>query len=123
MIHRKVLSGMAALTALGVSAGASSQPAPREHVVTMRSMSYGRMPAGIRVGDTSVWVNRDNVPHTATARNRSFNVNIPQGRSVRMTVRQAGTFAYHCIYHPAMRGRSPSQRANPRHVAWVTTMT
>lgn len=104
MSHLKGLSAIGALTLLGVASSAPTQTPPREHVITMRSMSYGRVPAGIRVGDTIVWVNRDSVPHTATARNRSFNVNVPQGRSVRMTVRQAGTFAYYCIYHPAMRG-------------------
>ncbi len=92
------------LMLLGVTASALSQTPGREHVITMRSMNYSRPPAGIKVGDTIVWVNRDNVPHTATARNRSFNVNVPQGRSVRMRVRQAGRFAYYCIFHPAMRG-------------------
>jgi plastocyanin len=103
MTH-KMASALAALVLLGAAASAPSQPPRREHVIVMRNMSYGPAPAGIRVGDTILWVNRDNVPHTATARNRSFNVNVPQGRSVRMPVRQAGTFAYYCIYHPAMRG-------------------
>lgn len=104
MTYPKALKALGALTLLGLASSAPTQTPAREHVITMRNMSYGRMPAGIRVGDTIVWVNRDNVPHTATARNRSFNVNVPQGRSVRMTVRQAGAFAYYCIYHPAMRG-------------------
>jgi plastocyanin len=101
---RNLLRAMTGLALLGTAASATSQPPRREHVIVMRNMAYGPAPAGIRVGDTILWVNRDNVPHTATARNRSFNVNVPQGRSVRMPVRQAGTFAYYCIYHPAMRG-------------------
>ena len=104
MTRGRILSGITVLIVLGVATPAGPQPASRQHVITMRSMSYGRMPAGIRVGDTIVWANRDNVPHTATARNRSFNVQVPQGRSVRMTVRRAGTFPIYCIYHPQMRG-------------------
>jgi plastocyanin len=76
----------------------------REHVVTMTSMSFGRLPAGVKVGDTIVWANRDTVPHTATARDKSFDIRVPQGRAIRMVVRKAGTIPIYCIYHPAMRG-------------------
>lgn len=91
-----------ALTAVAGSAPASA--APREHVVTMANMSFGRLPANVRVGDTIVWVNRDTVPHTATARNRSFDVRVAAGRRARMTVKRAGNIPIYCIYHPAMRG-------------------
>lgn len=104
MTKRAALIGIAALTLLNMAASAPSQSPSPEHVITMRSMSYGRIPAGIKAGDTIVWVNRDNVPHSVTARNRSFNFVVPQGRSLRVTVRQIGTFAFYCTYHPAMRG-------------------
>lgn len=84
-------------------APAASAPAAREFTVTMGNMAYGRMPAGLKVGDVIVWVNRDTVPHTATARDRSFDVRANQGQTVRMTIKKAGTFSIYCIYHPAMR--------------------
>jgi plastocyanin len=67
-------------------------------------MSYGRLPTGVKVGDTIIWVNRDTVPHTATARDRSFDVRAATGQSVPMKVAKAGTFAIYCIFHPTMRG-------------------
>ena len=88
------------------AAGATAQPkaAGREHVVTMASMSYGRMPADVKVGDTIVWSNKDSVPHTATARDKSFDLRVPQGRAMRMVARRAGTIPIYCVFHPAMRG-------------------
>ena len=74
------------------------------HVVTMANMSFGKMPADLKVGDTITWVNRDTVPHTATARDHSFNVRTAPGQSVTMTLSKAGTVAFSCIYHSMMRG-------------------
>jgi plastocyanin len=87
----------------GGIAAARIAPAPKQHVVTMANMSFGKLPAGVKVGDTIVWVNRDTVPHTATARDRSFDVRVGQGQSVKMLVKKAGTIPSSCIFHPAMR--------------------
>jgi plastocyanin len=67
-------------------------------------MRFGPVPPIIKAGDTIVWVNRDIVAHTATARNGSFDVVIPSGQSATMVIRQAGTIPFYCRYHPAMRG-------------------
>ena len=80
------------------------QANPTEHVVVMDNMRYGQIPGGLKVGDTVVWVNRDTVPHTVTARNRSFDVRIAPGRSVRTTLTKAGSMPFYCILHPGMRG-------------------
>lgn len=95
---------------LTVAAGAllliesPAQAKPRQHVVVMSNMNFGRLPADARVGDTILWVNRDSVPHTATARNKSFDVRTGTGQRARMTLRRAGVYPIYCIYHPAMRG-------------------
>jgi len=77
---------------------------PRVHRVVMANMRFGPVPAGIKAGDVIVWVNRDMVPHTATARNGGFDVDLPARQSRRMMVSRAGTFAFYCRYHPGMRG-------------------
>ena len=78
--------------------------APRVHTIVVAKMKFGPVPAGIRAGDTIVWVNRDPVKHSATARDRSFNVDLPPGKSGRMIVRRIGATAFYCIYHPGMKG-------------------
>lgn len=99
------LSGAAALLICTLAAATARPPvAPQKHVVVMANMSFGKLPAGVKVGDTITWVNRDTVPHTATARDKSFDVRVQQGQSVSMVVKKAGSIAFYCIYHPAMRG-------------------
>ena len=93
----------AAVAALALAGGATAAPAPAAYTVTMNSMSFGRIPAA-KVGDTITWVNRDTVPHSVTARDRSFDLRINPGKSATLTVRKAGAIAIYCIYHPAMRG-------------------
>lgn len=91
--------------ALLMPAAAVPQPArPAEHIVVITGMRFGAAPANVKAGDTIVWVNRDVVPHTASARDRSFDVTLQPGQSARVTVRRAGTVAFYCRFHPAMQG-------------------
>jgi plastocyanin len=85
-------------------AGAGAAPRPAEHTIVMAHMGYGAVPAGIKVGDTIVWTNRDIVPHTVTARDRSFDIVVQPRQSARMTVRHAGRIAFYCRFHPSMTG-------------------
>lgn len=74
------------------------------YVVTMANMSYGRLPANIKVGDTITWVNQDSVPHTVTARDKSFDLRLAPGKKGVITASKPGSFAFYCIYHATMRG-------------------
>lgn len=104
MTRRDLLRAGSALILLPMAGRAFAAGARREHVIVMTAMRFGAVPAGIKAGDTILWVNRDMVPHTATAQDRSFDVNLPAGRSARMTVQRPGSFAFYCRFHPAMRG-------------------
>jgi len=95
---------MAVLAAVSLTgAPAQSQGAPRELTVIMDNMVFGTMPKDARVGDVIVWVNRDTVQHTATARDSSFDVRLQPGQRGRTVLKKAGTLAIYCIYHPMMR--------------------
>lgn len=94
----------AATAALALVPISHAAAAPRIHTVVIAKMKFGSVPAGIRAGDTIVWVNRDPVKHTATARDRSFNVDLPPGKSGRTIVRRIGANPFYCIYHPGMKG-------------------
>ena len=60
----------------------------------------------IKVGDSVNWVNNDNIAHTSTANNgTTFNSGtIAPGGSFKSTFTTAGSFAYHCAFHPGMVG-------------------
>ena len=56
------------------------------------------------VGDTIEWVNKDFILHTATARDKSFDVKIPANATASFTLKQAGEIDYYCRVHPNMTG-------------------
>ena len=79
-------------------------PAPKANTVVVDKMKFGAVPAGARVGDTIVWVNKDMFRHTATARDGSFNVDLPVGKSAKTVLKKSGSIAFYCIFHPGMTG-------------------
>ncbi len=97
-----VLAG-AALVAVPVSALAKAS-APVIYTVTLQQMKFGPLPAKIHVGDTIEWANNDIVLHSATAKDKSFDVELKPRAHVRTTFRHAGTFPFACRYHPGMAG-------------------
>lgn len=99
----RMTAAMAIALALGVPA-APAQASGREVVVSMSNMKFGTIPADLKVGDSIVWVNKDSVPHTVTARNRGFDLRIGPGRRGRLNLTNAGTVPIYCSLHPAMRG-------------------
>lgn len=78
--------------------------APRTFVVVIDKMKFGAVPATVRPGDSIVWVNRDLFRHSATARNGSFNVDLPPKARAKTLIRSPGTIAFFCKYHPGMTG-------------------
>lgn len=57
-------------------------------------------------GDTVMWVNRDLVPHTATARDASWtSPSLDQGERWSLVVGEGHELEYLCDFHPVMRGR------------------
>ena len=62
------------------------------------------VPAELHPGDTIIWKNDDLFRHTATARDKSFDVELPSKTEVRMVVGAAGTVPFYCKLHPGMTG-------------------
>ena len=77
--------------------------APRTHTVVIDKMKFGAVPANVRVGDRILWINRDMFKHTATAKDKSFDVDLKPGARGVSVVRKAGAIPIICRYHPGMR--------------------
>lgn len=59
----------------------------------------------IKAGESVMWMNADEVAHTATADGGAFDSGfIDPGQSFSFTFPKAGTFAFHCTPHPWMKG-------------------
>jgi plastocyanin len=58
----------------------------------------------VKVGQTVVWVNRDNAPHSVVAQSGAkFDSSlIPSGGGFNWPAKQAGTVTYRCTIHPQM---------------------
>jgi plastocyanin len=81
---------------------------PAEQQVVRASIRGGAfVPARIQVaaGTTVVWKNDDDVPHTVTATNRSWDSGMIQpGGTYSRKFDRAGTFSFFCVPHPNMTG-------------------
>ena len=77
-----------------------------EHVVEIKDFEFVPRVLHVRVGDTVRWVNRDIVPHTATAKNKSWDTkNLARGEVKTIVVTHDMARDYYCRFHPMMLGR------------------
>ena len=88
-----------------MAAAFPARAAPKVHVIRLANMAFGPAPSGVRVGDSIEWVNADLFQHTATARNRAFDVDLKPGAKARTVLKSAGAVSFYCRYHPGMTGR------------------
>lgn len=93
-------------TLLGVGTLPEKSAVPRRHVVEIRGMAFHPAPLTVARGDTVVWINRDIVPHTATAAGSATwdTGTLTQGDSARYVPHGAGVAPYICTLHPVMQG-------------------
>lgn len=102
---------VAALAAATIAAShglvqAANNGSPRRHVVEIQKFKF--IPAELEVspGDTIVWLNRDIVPHTVTATDKSWDSGaINRTGQWQIVVRNDMPGAYYCRFHPAMKAR------------------
>jgi LPXTG-motif cell wall-anchored protein len=73
--------------------------------VTIEGFAFSPKSITVDVGDTVTWRNNDDVAHSATAEDGSFDTGtFGNGRSRSETFDTAGTFQYICTPHPFMKG-------------------
>jgi plastocyanin len=93
----------AVLLALPLASGPAAA-APAVHTVVIDRMRFGPLPTNLRSGDVIVWTNKDLFRHSATARDGSFNLDLPPRASGRTIVNRKGAIPFFCKYHPGMKG-------------------
>ena len=90
------------LHASGPVATASAPEGPRD--VTVKDFKFTPAALTVKVGTTVTFANQDGQAHTATADDGSFDAgSIAAGADAAHTFDRAGTFAYHCSFHPFMK--------------------
>jgi plastocyanin len=73
-------------------------------VADMGSGAFGSSPVTVNRGQTVAWRNTRGTTHTSTADGGAWNTgNIaPGATSAAIQMNTAGSFPYHCIFHPTM---------------------
>jgi plastocyanin len=72
--------------------------------ITIDKLVYTPAEVRAKVGDTVEWINKDVIAHTATAKNKGWDVLIGPDKTVRMVLKKSGEFDYYCRFHPNMQG-------------------
>lgn len=101
-LRRFALGAVSVGALLLVTAPAAA--APHSYTVVIDKMKFGPVPTGLRKGDTIVFANRDFLRHTATAADRSFDVDLMPGKAGKVVLSKAGSIPFVCRYHPGMKG-------------------
>lgn len=85
---------------------APAAAAPEGTSVTIQGFKYAPPSISTKVGATLTFKNLDSAEHTATAEMKSAfdSGTLNKGQSKTVTFKKAGTFAYHCDFHPFMHG-------------------
>jgi plastocyanin len=108
--RRAILVASLAFIALVIAQAAPVLAADQS--VSISGFAFQPGTVTVRVGDSVTWTNNDAVAHTADADNGSWETgSIAGGAGASVTFRSAGTYGYHCDFHPEMTGRVVVQAA------------
>ncbi len=78
----------------------------RRFVIEIRGFEFVPETPAVKPGDVIVWVNKDIVPHTITAKDGSWDSGlIKTGGEWQMVVEDETSQAYYCRFHPSMIAR------------------
>lgn len=88
------------VTAVGVAPGGeSTAQAQAAGAITIDQFQYNPAELAAKAGQAITITNNDDVPHTVTAEDGSFDVTVPEKGSGTVTVPKAGKFPYTCSLH------------------------
>lgn len=74
--------------------------------VTIDNFTFAPAELSIAVGTTVTWVNRDDIPHTVVANDKSFRSKaLDTNDRYSFAFTKAGTYDYFCSLHPHMKAK------------------
>lgn len=79
---------------------------PATVTVSIKNFTFSPSAPSIAIGQEVTFINNDNMDHTVTADNGSFDSGvIPPGGTFKKVFDSAGLFNYHCSIHPSMKAK------------------
>ncbi|HEY1475276.1 MAG TPA: cupredoxin family copper-binding protein [Pseudolabrys sp.] len=96
------LGAIAGLVTLAIAA-APARAADIE--VKIDNFTFNPKQITVKAGDTVIWVNHDDIPHTVTSKTQTFRSKaMDTDDKFSFTFATPGTYAYFCALHPMMTG-------------------
>lgn len=77
---------------------------PQTHSIDISNMVFNPASITIKAGDTVTWTNNDAAKHIVAGDGGIKSGTLSTGDTYSQTFKTAGTLAYHCEIHPAMKG-------------------
>lgn len=95
-----------ALTLTGLAGSGRAEDAPGDALVRIARFVFEPRALVITAGDSITWRNADTAPHTATAKDGTWDTGmLEKGDQRRLTFHTPGDYTYFCVFHPHMTGR------------------
>ncbi len=101
------LAAAGMVCAAGAASQPSSQPAPAAAVVAIDNFAFVPSKLTVAAGATVTWINRDDVPHTATSKGEPqvFDSGaLDTDEKFSFTFAKPGVYPYYCKVHTHMTG-------------------
>lgn len=89
-----------AFTAVGVTSDAPAQAQAGGKTISIKDFKNSPAALEVKVGETVTVQNGDSTAHTVTAKDGSFNTDVPANGQASFTVSKPGDHPYECTYHP-----------------------
>jgi plastocyanin len=99
---------------IAMASPAFAQTTAHEQIIDIKSFML--MSVTVPAGTTVTWTNRDQVPHTVVAKDKSWrSAALDTGDSYSHKFDAPGTYDYFCSLHPQMIGRVTVVAAPAKH--------
>ena len=106
---RIVATTVAVSLAIGASVRLFAQDEAAKHPtaeVKIDNFTFGPVSLEVAAGTTVTWTNRDDIPHTVVADDKTFKSKaLDTDDTFSYTFDKTGTFPYFCSLHPHMTGK------------------
>lgn len=103
LVRRNFVKSLLATVASGFTMTSNADSSIKDHLVEISGAAFLPAKLLIKVGDSVTWINKDIVPHTATAVDGSWDTGfIGSGEERRVVFDGEKGSAYICTYHPSM---------------------
>ena len=84
---------------------AASPARAADIAVKIDNFTFNPQQITVKVGDTVIWVNHDDIPHTVTSKTMAFRSKaMDTDDKFSFTFATTGSYAYFCALHPHMTG-------------------